>query len=396
MRAYLLSIGSELILGHLTDTNATFLAQEFVSLGIELLHVTQVGDDLNRLTTTVQAASRDADLIVCTGGVGPTADDLTREAIAAMVGEVPVVDPDLLDGIRAFFAGRGLTMPEQNAKQAWVIPSSEILPNPVGTAPGWFVRANGTIIVAMPGVPREMFRMWHEQVVPRLQPYLPERAVRSRGFKTIGIGESAAASILDDLIARETPIVATYAKDDGVHIRVTAIASTSTEAEALLDPVVDEIRRRLRDSIYAEDDRSLGAILVDLLGKTDQSLGLAEVRTGGRFGNLLLEHLDAGHVVKGVVAYAADGQSESAARSAAEWADQARHQFGASLGMAAIASITPDANGLVQAEIEIAITGAATAVELFPLRATFAEVQRRAALNMADVLRRALTTLPSA
>ncbi|MDQ3779710.1 MAG: competence/damage-inducible protein A, partial [Chloroflexota bacterium] len=179
MRAYLLSIGSELILGHLTDTNATFLAQEFVSLGIELLHVTQVGDDLHRLTATVRAASRDADLVVCTGGVGPTADDLTREAIAAMVGEVPAVDPDLLDGIRAFFAGRGLTMPEQNAKQAWVIPSSEILPNPVGTAPGWFVRANGTIIVAMPGVPREMFRMWREEVIPRLQPYLPERAVRS-------------------------------------------------------------------------------------------------------------------------------------------------------------------------------------------------------------------------
>src|SRR5687767_3704051 len=160
MRAYVLSIGSELIAGHLTDTNATFLAQELAAKGIELLHVVQVGDDLERLTRVLTMAVSEADLVVCTGGIGPTDDDLTREAIAALTGETPVVDQDLVAGIRAFFAQRGLEMPERNAKQAWIIPSVDVLPNPVGTAPGWFALVGDAMVVAMPGVPREMFRMW--------------------------------------------------------------------------------------------------------------------------------------------------------------------------------------------------------------------------------------------
>lgn len=394
MRAYVLSIGSELILGHLTDSNATYLAQEFVSLGIELLHVIQVGDDLERLTTTLGAAAAEADLIVCTGGVGPTDDDLTREAIAALVKEQPAVDPALREGIRAFFAGRGLTMPEQNAKQAWVIPSSEILPNPVGTAPGWFVRHNGILIVAMPGVPREMFRMWREQVVPRLTPNLPKRVVRSRGFKTIGIGESAAADALDDLIKREHPIVATYAKDDGVHIRVTVIAATDQDADVLLTSTLSEVRGRIVDTIYAEDDSTLSGTLLNLLTAKEQTLGIAEVRTGGRFGNLLLEQVDSGRTVKGLLAFADDAGPSGEARTASSWADHARQHFGTSLGLGSVATITPDNTGLVRAEITIAISGDAQVEEVFPLRATFAEVQRRAALNMADVLRRALAKLP--
>ena len=167
MRAYMLSIGSELIGGHLTDTNATFLAQELAAKGIELLHVIQVGDDLERLTRTLGQAVSEADLVICTGGIGPTDDDLTREAIAALAGETPVIDEEIVAGIREFFAQRGLEMPERNAKQAWVIPSAEILPNPVGTAPGWLARIGDAVVVAMPGVPREMFRMWREQALPR-------------------------------------------------------------------------------------------------------------------------------------------------------------------------------------------------------------------------------------
>src|SRR6266511_1641995 len=134
MRAHMLSIGSELILGHLTDTNATFLAQELVALGIELIHVTQVGDDRSRIARTIETAADGADLVVCTGGVGPTDDDLTREAIADVMGETPMIQPELLATLEAFFAGRGLTMPARNRKQAWTIPSAETLPNPVGTA----------------------------------------------------------------------------------------------------------------------------------------------------------------------------------------------------------------------------------------------------------------------
>jgi molybdenum cofactor synthesis domain-containing protein len=130
MRAYVLSIGSELIGGHLTDTNATFLAQELTARGIELLHVIQVGDDLDRLTRTLAFAVAEADLVICTGGIGPTDDDLTREAIAALIGETPTADEEIVASIREFFAQRGLEMPERNAKQAWTIPSAEVLPNP--------------------------------------------------------------------------------------------------------------------------------------------------------------------------------------------------------------------------------------------------------------------------
>ena len=140
MRAYVISIGSELIGGHLTDTNATFLAQELAAQGVELLHVIQVGDDLQRLTSVLATAAAEADLVICTGGIGPTDDDLTREAISALAGETPEIDEATVADIRQFFAQRGLEMPERNAKQAWVIPSVEVLANPIGTAPGWLAR----------------------------------------------------------------------------------------------------------------------------------------------------------------------------------------------------------------------------------------------------------------
>ena len=185
MRAYVLSIGTELVHGRLTDTNATYLAQELLGAGIELLHVVQTGDDLPRLTNVLRNAAADADLIICTGGVGPTADDLTREAIADLVGETPEIDPEILAGIESFFAARGMKMPVQNGKQAWIIPSAVPLDNPVGTAPGWFVRHGTVTIVAMPGVPREMFRMWQEQAFPRILADLPpERSARSRSRRS--------------------------------------------------------------------------------------------------------------------------------------------------------------------------------------------------------------------
>ncbi len=143
MNAYILSIGAELLHGHITDTNATFLSQELDARGIELLHVIQVGDDRKRICESIERALSEADIVICTGGIGPTEDDLTREGIADALGETPEVDAELRAEVEAFFAKRGLTMPERNAKQAWLIPSAEALPNPVGTAPGWFVETDG-------------------------------------------------------------------------------------------------------------------------------------------------------------------------------------------------------------------------------------------------------------
>src|SRR5918998_4284872 len=306
MRAHLFSIGSELIHGRLTDTNATFLAQELLANGIELVQVSQIGDDRHRLASTLRAALSEADLVVCSGGIGPTDDDLTREAISALAGETPMVDEEIVAGIREFFAKRGLEMPERNAKQAWVIPSAEVLPNPVGTAPGWLVQIDDTMIVTMPGVPREMTRMWREQALPRISAHLTGRVYRSANLRTLGIGESAVSQLLDELTRRPQPYVGTYAKDDGVHVRVTASADDPGQAERDLSETVGEVRRRLSEHVYADDDRSLAQVLLDALRERRLTVGIAESGTGGRFGSMLLSELSAAGVVRGVVAKASD------------------------------------------------------------------------------------------
>ena len=386
MRAYVISIGSELIGGHLTDTNATFLAQELAAEGIELLHVIQVGDDLDRLTRTLATAVAEADLVICTGGIGPTDDDLTREAICALAGETPVVDEAIVAGIREFFAQRGLEMPERNAKQAWVIPSAEVLPNPVGTAPGWLARIDDTMIVAMPGVPREMLRMWREQALPRISAHLTGRVYRSANLRTLGIGESAVSQLLDELTRRPQPYVGTYAKDDGVHVRVTASADDSAQAERDLAHTVAEVRRRLGDHVYADDDRSLAQVLLDALRERQLTIGIAESGTGGRFGSLLLSEPSAADVVRGVVADA----SGSTAATAGDLARSAREQFGASVGVGIVGTVAPAAQGLFEGTIVVAVSGHCESEESFPIRAAFQEIQRRAAMHAADVLRRAI------
>ena len=386
MRAYVLSIGSELIGGHLTDTNATFLAQELAAEGIELLHVVQVGDDLDRLTRTLAAAVDEADLVICTGGIGPTDDDLTREAICALAGETPLVDEALVAGIREFFAQRGLEMPERNAKQAWVIPSAEVLPNPVGTAPGWLARVDDTIIVAMPGVPREMVRMWREQALPRISAHLTGRIYRSANLRTLGIGESAVSQLLDELTRRPQPYVGTYAKDDGVHVRVTASADEPAQAERDLAETVFEVRRRLGGHIYADDDRSLAHVLLDALRERGMTIGIAESGTGGRFGSLLLSEPSAADVVRGTLAYA----SGSTSAAAGDLARSAREQFSGGIGVGIEATVTPTTQGLFEGTIVVAVSGLDESEESFPIRAAYQEIQRRAALHAADLLRRAL------
>jgi nicotinamide-nucleotide amidase len=386
MRAYILSIGSELIGGHLTDTNATFLAQELVAKGIELLHVVHVGDDLPRLIATLERATSDADLVICTGGIGPTDDDLTREAIAAIAGETPVVDDAAVAGIRDFFARRGMEMPARNAKQAWIIPSAEVLPNPVGTAPGWFARVNGAIVVAMPGVPREMTRMWREQVSPRLNSQVGGAVFRSTNLRTLGIGESAVSEILDEMTQRAWPYIGTYAKNDGVHVRVTARAATAEQADLELQETVAEIRRRLGEYIYSDDDRSLALVLLDSLRGRGLTISVAESGTAARFGSFLLAEPASSGLVLDVTssALAADPPA------AGSLAQDARAATGSDVGVGVVLRGNPVDQGLYEGVIDVAVAGALQNSGSFPIRAAFIEIQRRSAMHAADVLRRAM------
>ena len=286
MRAELLSIGTELLLGQIVDTNSAYLAGRLASLGIDLLHTSTVGDNLGRATDTVRRAIERSDLVVCTGGLGPTEDDLTREAIAAALGETPAVDPALDAELKAWFAGRGTPMPGRNRKQAWLIPSARPLANPLGTAPGWDVRRSGTRIIAMPGVPREMTRMWEVEVEPTLG---SGSVLRWRTLKLLGIGESSVEEALDELVHSTAPTVATYAKNDGVHVRITDKGTDASAVSGRIEAMDRTIRERIGKHVWGTDDDTLGTVVGRALAGRGWRLAVAEAVTGGEIARALTE-----------------------------------------------------------------------------------------------------------
>jgi nicotinamide-nucleotide amidase len=286
LRAELLSIGTELLLGQIVDTNSAYLAGRLAGRGIDLLHTSTVGDNLGRATDTVRRAIERSDLVVCTGGLGPTEDDLTREAIAAALGEMPAVDPALEADLRTWFAVRGAPMPERNRKQAWLIPSARALPNPLGTAPGWDVRRDGKRIVAMPGVPREMTRMWEVEV----EPTLGEGSVlRWRTLKLLGIGESSVEEALDELVHSTAPTVATYAKNDGVHVRITDKGADGAAVAQRIDAMDRTVRERIGQHVWGTDDDTLGTVVARALTTRGWRLAVGEAVTGGEIARALTE-----------------------------------------------------------------------------------------------------------
>ena len=282
MRAEYVSIGTELLLGQITDTNATFLAQSLPTLGIDLYFGSVVGDNRARLTDTLRRASQRSDLVLCTGGLGPTEDDVTREAVSDLLGEPMVVQPDLEARLRGFFETRGQTMPVANLKQATLIASAQALPNPVGTAPGWWVEpANGAIIICMPGVPHEMRTMWQNEVVPRLRQRLPGEIILSTTLKVLGRGESAVEEMIRSLLASNNPTIGTYAKSDGIHLRLTAKAPTVEQAKDMLFELEMKLRGTLGTLIYGTDDESLEEVIGQQVLDRKETLAIVEVGTGG-------------------------------------------------------------------------------------------------------------------
>ncbi|MGI8703648.1 MAG: competence/damage-inducible protein A [Candidatus Limnocylindrales bacterium] len=287
--AELLAIGTELTTGDTRDTNGGDLARELTALGVEVERMTALPDDLAAVTSAFVTALTRVDLTISTGGLGPTPDDLTREAIAAACQEHPEIDPDLEAGVRSLFEGRGMTMADLNRKQAWLIPSAHALANPNGTAPGWWVeRPDGRIVAALPGPPAEMRPMWWSEVLPRLQArgLGADRAVRT--LRLAGIGESAAAEIIgEEMLRGLSPIVATYAKADSVDVRVTAGGGSVAGAGPvqLVEAALAELERRLDGHIFARDDEGwIEAIGGRLQGRR---LATAEIGTDGQLTALL-------------------------------------------------------------------------------------------------------------
>ena len=306
MRAEILSIGTELLLGQIVDTNANFLAQQLPALGLDLYYVSQIGDNLQRLADGFERALDRSDVIITSGGLGPTEDDLTREAIAQVMGEQLEIQPHLEEALRGFFVRRGRTMPERNVKQATTIPSGTYLPNPVGTAPGWWVERDGKVIVSMPGVPHEMHKMWEEQAQPRLARLITGGVIVSRTLKLVGIGESHAEEALGDLTHSPNPTLATYAKSDGIHLRLTAKAAARADAERQLDAFEPTVRERVAEWVYGSENDSFPAVVGDLLRSKGLQLAVAESATGGQLASLITEAPGASdYFIAGYVVYSA-------------------------------------------------------------------------------------------
>jgi nicotinamide-nucleotide amidase len=305
MRAEILSCGTELLLGQITDTNATYLAQSLSALGIDLYFVSQVGDNQGRIVDTLRRAWERSDLIIMTGGLGPTEDDLARESISALLGETMQVDPTLEAELRRMFATRRSDMPERNVKQATLIPSAKALPNPRGTAPGWWVEKDRRIIVAMPGVPREMYRMWEQEAIPRLKPYTGG-LIFTRILRVSGLGESSVEERLDSFLHGNNPTLATYAKSDAIDVRITAKADTSEEAERLVAEMEVQVRQVLGRHVFGTDKDTLQSVVGDLLLSRNQSLAVMESLTGGLLSSTITDvPKSSQHFIGGVAAYSA-------------------------------------------------------------------------------------------
>ena len=303
MRAEILSCGTELLLGHITDTNATYLAQSLAALGIDLYFVSQVGDNQGRIVETLQRAWERSNLVIMTGGLGPTEDDLARESISALLGETMRVDPVLEAELRGLFATRNAVMPERNIKQATLIPSAQAIPNPLGTAPGWWVEKDGHIIVAMPGVPREMYRMWEQEAIPRLSPYTGG-LIFTRILRVWGLGESAVEERLDGLIHSDNPTLATYAKSDAIDVRITAKAETREIAEREVAEMENRAREVLRHHVFGIDKDTLQSVIGKYLTERRQTLAVMESLTGGLLASTLTDVPDSSNYFIGsLVAY---------------------------------------------------------------------------------------------
>jgi nicotinamide-nucleotide amidase len=281
VKAEIISVGTELLLGEITDTNASFLSSQLPMLGIDLYWISQVGDNQARLVEVLSRAWQRSDLILITGGLGPTEDDLTREAIAEMLGEKLRIEPALERELEEFFARRGRQMSPSNIKQAALIPSAKAIHNMRGTAPGWWVERDGHILVAMPGPPEELHSMWHKEVLPQIRQRFSGAIILSKTIKTFGLGESAVGELVSPLLSSANPTLAIYAKADGIHLRVTAKARSQKQADSMVAQYEASVWSILGEYIWGTDNETLESVVGSLLTEKGLSLAVMESCTGG-------------------------------------------------------------------------------------------------------------------
>lgn len=292
MKAEIIAVGTELLLGQIVNTNAQYLSQELAALGIDLYFQTVVGDNMERLQQAIQTAQGRADIILFTGGLGPTQDDLTKDALAAVLGRSIHIDRLAMDHVERFFKERSQPMTENNKRQAFTIEGATPLSNTVGLAVGNALTDNGKHYILLPGPPKELVPMFEEEARTWLMQHVltEEKPLYSRMLKFAGIGESALETELLDLIKGQTdPTIAPYAKESEVSVRISTKADSETEASEKLDKLEAAISGRLPDHLYANGDVPIEKIIVDMMTDLNLTLSAAESCTGG----LLMQNITA-------------------------------------------------------------------------------------------------------
>jgi nicotinamide-nucleotide amidase len=281
MKAEIIPVGTEILLGNIIDIDSSFLANQLPLLGIDLYFISTVGDNQKRLVDTLKQAWKRADLIITTGGLGPTQDDITREAIGELVNEELKVDENLWQELQSLFSRYPGKIPQSNIKQATIIPSAQIIPNLMGTAPGWWVEKDAHIIIALPGPPDEMKLMWQEGVLPKLEQRVTGEVTLSRIIKTFRIAEAKVDELVAHVSQLSNPTLATYINPDGVYLRITAKAKDKTEAHRLIFQSEEQIRSVLSPYIWGIDDDTLDSVIGELLRAKNLSLATMESCTEG-------------------------------------------------------------------------------------------------------------------
>lgn len=300
----LISVGTEILLGDILNTDAQFLSIELAKLGISVIHQSTVGDNRERLLTQLKEAADRSDIIILSGGLGPTPDDLTKEVCCEFFGKKMFLHEPTVEKIKTYFSTKGMKMAQNNLKQAMLPKDCVIFPNDNGTAPGMAIEKDGVHILVLPGPPRELKPMFRNCAVPYLMQF-SDRIIVSHNIRTFGIGESLMAERVNDLFDAENPTVAPYAKDGEALLRVTAMARTKEEAENLCEPVINEIKNRLDGFVYGVDYTCIEEAVIEKLKEKHMKVATAESCTGGLIAKRITDVPGASEVFDcGIISYA--------------------------------------------------------------------------------------------
>lgn len=291
MNAEIISIGSELLLGQIVDTNASWMAQRLAENGVNLFYKTTVGDNFDRMTAILDSALERADVVITGGGIGPTQDDLTREAVAHVTGRTVVTHPESLKELRERFQKRGFILTKNNERQAMIPDGAIVVKNPNGTAPAFMVEDPRGVIISLPGVPFEMKWLFENEVLPYLRKKFGlTQTIHYKVLKVADIGESAVDDRIGSLISgSENPTVGVLAHPGQVDVRIAARSDSKESASALIDPVEAEVRKLLGDHVFATDDETMASVVGELLKSSDKTVATCEDLSGGAVADAIQE-----------------------------------------------------------------------------------------------------------